>query len=202
MLNVAIITLPEFNELDSFVALAMLNRAEGVRAFLAGPASVATSMNGVETRIGGSLSDAAAADAVLFGSGMQSKAFAEDQTFLTSISVDPARQLVGSQCSGAMILAGLGLLDDMPVCTDKKTRTWVEARGLTVTGESLSVRDGLATAGGCLSSQYLVTWTLMRLVGEAETRNALDYVVPVGELESYKDKLVQQARNADSALQS
>jgi len=197
MTAVAIVTLPEFNEIDSFVALHMLNRAEGVTAYLAGPDPEVVSMNGVVTGVSATLVDAAGADAVIVGSGRLTRQFAEDTAFLDDLRLDPFRQLVASQCSGALILARKGLLDGLPICTDNKTRRWIEDLGLTVTGASLSVSGNIATAGGCLSAQYLATWLLLRLAGDAETRRALAYVAPVGAGEAYIEELVGVARGAD-----
>jgi len=196
--KIAILTLPGFNELDSLVALNILNRAEGVTAFLAGPEREAVSMNGVTVGIAGDMADLAKADAVIVGSGLRTRDFAADREFLDSLALNPARQLVTSQCSGALILAKLGLLDGLPVCTDNITRPWVEELGLTVTGKALTVSGNVATAGGCLAAQYLATWLLLRLAGEDETRRVLAYVVPVDEAADYMDKLVERARTADS----
>lgn len=195
--KIAILTLPGFNELDSLVALNLLNRAEGISAFLAGPSPEAVSMNGVTVGIAGDMTDLAKADAVVVGSGLRTREFAADREFLGSLTLNPAHQLVTSQCSGALILAKLGLLEGLPVCTDNITRPWVEELGLTVTGKSLTVSGNIATAGGCLAAQYLATWLLLRLVGEKETRRVLAYVVPVGESESYTQMVIEQTISAD-----
>ncbi|MGI9383233.1 MAG: DJ-1/PfpI family protein [Methyloligellaceae bacterium] len=199
MTAVAIITLPGFNELDSLVALHVLNRAEGVTAFLAGPAEEAVSMNGVPTGIAGTLADAAAADAVIVGSGTKTRDYAADPAFMESLAFDPGRQLVASQCSGALFLAKLGLVDAHPICTDNKTRPWIEEMGLRVVDGSLTVSGNVATAGGCLGAQYLATWMLLRLSGEMQTRRALDYVVPVGAGDGYARTLLEGAKAADPA---
>ncbi len=197
--TVAILTLPGFNELDSFLALHLLNRAEGVTAFLAGPSAEAVSMNGVATAVAGSMADAKVADVVLLGSSRKTREFAADADFLARLEIDPACQLIGSQCSGALILAKLGLLVGRPVCTDDKTRPWIEDLGLEVLSEPLHVVGRVATAGGCLSAQYLATWVMLRLIGETETRRALSYVVPVGEGGTYASDLIERARAADLA---
>ncbi|MEQ9608423.1 MAG: DJ-1/PfpI family protein [Kiloniellaceae bacterium] len=196
-IKIAIVTLPAFNELDSLIALSLLNRAEGVTAFLAGPESEAVSMNGVPVRIDGAMDQIASADAVIVGSGLRTRDFATDAAFLADLKLDPTRQLVASQCSGALILGKLGLLDGLPVCTDNITRPWIEELGLTVAGEALSVSGNIATSGGCLASQYLATWLLLRLRGEAETRRVLAYVVPVDEAGAYSDRLIERAKAAD-----
>ena len=83
-----------------------------------------------------------------------------------------------------------------------KTRPWIEELELEVLGEPLHVVGNVATAGGCLSSQYLATWAMLRLVGETETRRALSYVVPIGEDKAYADKLIARARLSDPELLS
>jgi transcriptional regulator GlxA family with amidase domain len=195
--KIAILTLPAFNELDSLIALSLLNRATGVSAFLAGPEREAVSMNGVAVGIAGTMDQIAESDAVIVGSGRRTRDFAADKSFLASLRLDPARQIVASQCSGALLLAKLGLLKSLPVCTDNITRPWIEELGLTVTGEAISVSGNIATSGGCLASQYLATWLLLRLAGEAETRRALAYAVPVDESAAYTDRLIERARAAD-----
>lgn len=43
----------------------------------------------------------------------------------------------------------------------------------------------LATAGGCLASQYLACWVIARLVGLDAAADAIHYVAPVGEKDNY-----------------
>lgn len=196
MKTVAILTLPAFNEIDSFVALHILNRAEGVRAILAGPEDRAVSMNGVDVAVEGGMDDIAGADAVLIGSGRRSLEFAADPALLPALALDPARQSIASQCSGALFLAAKGLIGTMPVCTDNVTRPHLEAMGVEVTTASLAAEDNVATAGGCLSAPLVATWLLMRLADETAARSALDYVAPVGEREQWREALIGQVRAA------
>lgn len=41
----------------------------------------------------------------------------------------------------------------------------------------------LATAGGCLASQYLAAWVIARFEGLDAAKSAMHYVAPVGEKE-------------------
>ena len=109
--RVAIVTFDGFNELDSFIALGMLNRlrTEGWTAEIAGPAQRLTSMNGVTIEAQQPLEFANEADIVLFGSGIYTRAIAENSALLDRLQLDPLRQLVGAQCSGTLLLARLGL---------------------------------------------------------------------------------------------
>ena len=52
----------------------------------------------------------------------------------------------------------------------------------------------MATAGGCLSSQYLAAWTIARLADLEAARTALFYVAPVGEKEEYVERALAHVR--------
>ena len=47
----------------------------------------------------------------------------------------------------------------------------------------------VATAGGCLASQYLATWIIARLASREDAQEAIHYVAPIGQ----KDAFVRQA---------
>lgn len=110
---------------------------------------------------------------------------AADPAFLASLRLDPARQIIGSQCSGALLLAKLGLLAAVPVCTDLITKPWVVEAGANVVDQPFFAAGSVATAGGCLSSQYLAAWVIARLADDQTARDALFYVAPVGEKDEY-----------------
>jgi putative intracellular protease/amidase len=135
-MRVAIVTFDGFNELDSFIPLGLLNHlaVEGWKAEIAGPTRHLTSMNGVTIEAQQPLEFANDADVVLFGSGLYTRAIAEDKgrvgSLLDRLVLDPLRQTIGAQCSGALLLARLGLLADMPACTDLTTRPWLMQAGV------------------------------------------------------------------------
>src|ERR1051326_5947195 len=123
-MRIAIVTFDGFNELDSFIALGLLNRlgAAGGKAEIASPTTHITSMGGVTVQAQQPLEFANDADAVIFSSGLYTRAIAENSALLDRLQLDPLRQLIGAQCSGALLLARLGLLADMPACTDLTTK--------------------------------------------------------------------------------
>lgn len=191
-MRVAILTFDGFNELDSFIALGLINRlrADGWSAQLACPSARVTSMNGVVVEAQQPLEFANEADAVLFGSGIYTRAIAENGTLLDRLRLDPLRQLVGAQCSGTLLLARLGLLGDMPACTDATTKPWVVQAGVLVVDEPFRARGPVATAGGCMSSVYLAAWTMWRGAGRDAAASALHYVAPVGEKDAYVERVL------------
>jgi transcriptional regulator GlxA family with amidase domain len=185
--HIAILTFDGFNELDSIVALGILNRVRKTdwRVSLASPTPSVTSMNGVTLQAQCTLADASAADAVIVGSGIKTRDIANDAALMSSLRLDPQRQLIGAQCSGTLLLARLGLLGALPACTDLTTKPWVQEAGVEVLNQPFVAHGNVATAGGCLASQYLAAWLLVRLLGREAAEAALHYVAPVGEKDAY-----------------
>lgn len=184
-MDVAIVTFEAFNELDSFIAAGILNRMKpaGWNVQITCPAENVTSMNGVTIKAQQSLDFANKADIVLFGSGMLTRDIARDQDILSQFRLDPERQFIGAQCSGTLLLAKLGLLKDLPACTDLTTRPWVVEAGVHVVEQPFIAHHNIATAGGCLSSQYLAAWAIAAVAGPKAAKEAIHYVAPVGEKE-------------------
>jgi transcriptional regulator GlxA family with amidase domain len=180
-MRAAIITFDGFNELDSFVALSLLNRVPGWRAEIVSPERQVVSMNGVCVEGVQPIEFATQADIVLVGSGVRTRDFVSDAELIARIVLDPARQIVGAQCSGALLLARLGLLGDRPVCTDTTSRPFVEATGARVIDAPFHARGRVASAGGCMAAHYLAAWAIGMGAGEAAARAVIDYVAPVGE---------------------
>ena len=201
-MQVAVVTFDGFNELDSFIASALINRCRksGLTAFITTPTPTVTSMNGVEVMGQRPMEFVTEADVVLIGSGIKTRDVVADDRLISRLLLDPARQLIGAQCSGALVLARLGLLKDMPACTDITTRRYVEACDITVLDAPFHAEGNIATAGGCLSSQYLATWVITRTLGEAAARGVLDYVAPVGENLQTVDRAMDAVRAGEVAL--
>ncbi len=195
-MHIAILTFDGFNELDAFVPLGLLNHlsADGWKAEIASPSRRVTSMNGVTVDAQQPLEFANDADAVIFGSGIYTRAVANDSALLDRLQLDPLRQLIGAQCSGTLLLARLGLLADMPACTDTTTKPWVVEAGVRVVDAPFHARGPVATAGGCLASQYLSAWMMVRGAGLDAARRALLRAAPVGEKEAYVARLLDAVR--------
>lgn len=191
-MHIAILTFDGFNELDSLIALGILNRVQrpGWTVAIASPEPQVRSMNGVVLQRQASLDEIGQADAVLIGSGLKTREVVADDRLMAALRLDPRRQLIGAQCSGALVLARLGLLDGVAACTDTITRPWVEAGGVEVLPQPFFARGNVATAGGCLASQYLAAWAMAARAGREAARSALTYAAPVGEKATYVDRLM------------
>jgi len=184
-MNVAILTFDGFNELDSFIAQGILNRMKNNdwNVQITCPTTQVTSMNGVTITAQQPLEFANSADVVLFGSGIYTRDIAKDAAMLNRLKLNPDQQLIGAQCSGTLLMAKLNLLNDMPACTDLTTKPWVVEAGVDVLNQPFYAKESLASAGGCLSSEYLAAWVIAKLAGADAAISAIDYVAPVGEKE-------------------
>jgi transcriptional regulator GlxA family with amidase domain len=186
-MHITILTFQGFNELDSFIAFGILNRVKkpGWRVSICCPEAAVTSLNGVTVHAQSRLNEIASADAVLIGSGMKTRELINDEEIMAQLTLDPSRQLIAAQCSGALVLAKLGLLETIPACTDLITKPWVVEAGVEVLNQAFYAKANIATAGGCLASSYLAAWIIAKAAGEEAARDALHYVAPVGEKEAY-----------------
>ena len=194
VMHTAILTFDGYNELDSLIALGILNRVKepGWRVSIASPTPQVRSMNGVTIDATIDLTEACEADAVIIGSGSMTREVVENPAIMTVLgNLDPTRQLLAGQCSGALVLAKLGLLADVPACTDLTTKPWVIAAGVEVLNQPFFARGNLATAGGCLASTYLATWIITRLHSLDAATDAMHYVAPVGEKEEYVERALR-----------
>jgi transcriptional regulator GlxA family with amidase domain len=151
-MRIAVLTFEGFNELDSFIASAMLNRVTNMKALIVCPAERVASMNGVVVHSQAPLGVAREADAVIVGSGVGTRELVRTPALMAELRLDPARQVIAAQCSGALVLAKLGLLANVPACTDSKTKPWVEEAGVEVLDQPFVAHGNVATAGGCLAS--------------------------------------------------
>jgi transcriptional regulator GlxA family with amidase domain len=192
-MHIAILTFEGFNELDSLVAFGILNRVKRPewRVSIACPSARVRSMNGVVIEANISLRETSAADAVIVGSGVQTRDVIKDSSLMADLRLNPSRQLLGAQCSGTLILAKLGLLAGISACTDVTTKPWVEEAGVTVLDQPFFAKGNIATAGGCLASQYLAAWVIAKLADVDSAVRALHYVAPVGEKDEYVSRAMR-----------
>lgn len=193
-MHIAILTFDGYNELDSLIALGILNRLhrDDLRISIASPTPKVRSMNGVVIEAMATLEDACTADAVIIGSGSKTRDVIDDAQIMATLrGLNPERQLIAAQCSGTLIAAKLGLLDGVPACTDDTTKPWVIAAGVDIVNKPFCVSGNVATAGGCLASQYLATWLMRRLFGTEAAIAALRPVVPIGEQDDYIQRALQ-----------
>jgi hypothetical protein len=67
----------------------------------------------------------------------------------------------------------------------------VQEAGVEVLNQPFFAKGNLATAGGCLASQYLAAWIIARLESVEAAESALHYVAPVGEKDEYVSRAMR-----------
>lgn len=195
-MRTAILLFDGFDELDAFVTLGLLNRlkAQGWKAEVASASTHVSSMNGVTVEAQRPLEFVNEADAVVFGGSLYARAIAENSALVDRLQLDPLRQRIGALGSGALLLARLGLLADMPACTDTATKPWLVQAGVRVEDGAFHARGPVATAGGGLAAQYLAAWLMLHGAGAEAAERALQSAAPSGEKGDYAERLLAVVR--------
>ncbi len=186
MTSVAIIVFDQFTDIDVFLPWDLFNRVrlkqKNWEVKFLGTQSSHRSINGVELKMHGWIEQAQEADIVLITSGPGTRKLYKDENYLKRLNLDPDRQVITSMCSGALILAGLGLLNGKTATTYPTAFETLEAMGISVDRDSHLVTDGnIATAAGCLAAIDLVSWCLDRVVGIEIRESVIASVQPIGQ---------------------
>ena len=194
-MRIAIVAFDGFDELDVFITLGLLNRVTALewKAEVASPAVQVTSMNGVTVQAQRPLEFANEAGAVVFAGGLYNRAIgdpaSETGALLDRLQLDPLSQSIGALSSGSLLLARLGLLGDMPACTDAATKPWLVAAGVRVEDAPFHARGPIATAGGSLAATYLAAWVIAKRAGWQAAGDALRLAAPVAEHERFVEQV-------------
>jgi transcriptional regulator GlxA family with amidase domain len=194
-MKISIVAFDDFTDIDVWFMWDLLNRVERPdwRVQIVGERCCVTSSTGIRTQTHARLDEANTSDVVLFASGKGTRVKMRDDVFLDAFNLDPERQLIGSMCSGALILAALGLLEGKRATTYPTSKRLLEEMGVTVVEAPFVCEGNVATAAGCLAAQYLVGWVIEESLGKAVSDAALKFVQPVGEGLSFDVSDYEQA---------
>ena len=181
-MEIAIVAFDDFTDIDVFLPWDILNRVKqpdwNVQMY--GTKETHRSITGLTVPIHSPIDELRNADAILFASGPGTRRLYKDENYLKRLKINPSKQLVGSMCSGALILGALGLLDGMTATTYPTAKKELEKFNVTVVEESFIVENNIATAAGCLAAQDLVGWIIERLVSKKVGETVINSIQPVG----------------------
>lgn len=182
-MKTAIVIFDNFTDVDLWLMWDLLNRVrvDGWSVKILGEKDSHVSVTGIATATHGKLEEANEADAVLFVSGMGTRACITDEGWLKRFDIDPQRQLIGSICSGSLILAELGLLEGKTATTYPTSKPVLESLGVDVVEKPFVAHGNVATAGGCLAQQYLIGWVVEKLADKDWSELIVKAIQPVGE---------------------
>nr|AIA17660.1 Putative amidotransferase [uncultured bacterium] len=182
-MKTSIVIFDKFTDIDLWLMWDLLNRVriEGWDVRILGEREMHVSATGQEIKTHGRLEEANESAAVLFVSGFGTRDRIADTVWLDRFHLDPQRQVIGSICSGSLILAKLGLLDGKTATTYPTVKTALEGLGIEVIEKPFVAHDNVATAGGCLAQQYLVGWVSEKLADSEWKEVVIKSIQPVGE---------------------
>ena len=182
-MKTSIIIFDKFTDIDLWLMWDLLNRVriEGWEVKILGEKEEHVSNTGIVTKTHGRIEDADWSDAVLFVSGFGTRERIADQSWLARFQLDPERQVIGSICSGSLILAKLGLLEGKTATTYPTTKKAMEELGIEVVEKPFVAHGNVATAGGCLAQQYLAGWVIEKLADTEWRDVVIRSIQPVGE---------------------
>jgi transcriptional regulator GlxA family with amidase domain len=196
-MKISIIAFDDFTDIDVFFLWDLFNRVKTWEVQILGDQPHHTSTAKLTIPMHGDIALANESEAVLFASGLGTRKKIKDENFLRAFKLDPDKQLIGSMCSGALILAALGLLDGKQATTYPSTKKLLEGFGVEVVERPFVVQGNIATAAGCLAAQYLAGWVIEKFKGAKVKETVLKSIQPVGEGLSFADAdIVEQIYSA------
>lgn len=182
-MKIAIVIFDKFTDVDLWLMWDLLNRVRIAdwEVKILGERETHISTTGISVATHGRIKEANKAEAVLFVSGQGTRDRIADENWLNKFNLNPEKQFIGSICSGALILARLGLLQNKTATTYPTTKTLLESFGVEVIEKPFIANGNVATAGGCLAQQYLIGWVVENLADKDWRDLILKSIQPVGE---------------------
>lgn len=185
-MKAVIVAFDRFTDIDVFLPWDLLNRVryreKGFSVKIVGPAETHKSVCGLKLPMHGELEECNDADLVFFSSGPGTRTLIKDQATMNRLRLDPNRQVICSMCSGALILASLGILEGLTATTYPSAVEELKSFGVEVEmSKHLVTHGNVGTAAGCLAAVDLMGWAIEKIYG-AEVRQAvIASVLPVGQ---------------------
>ena len=188
-MKISIVIFDDFTDIDLFLMWDLFNRVRipDWKVRILGEQSHHISTTGLLTATHGSLEQANSSDVVLFVSGQGTRTKMHDKLWLSRLKLNPERQMIASVCSGALLLAALGLLEGKTATTYPTTKQLLEGFGITVEEKPFIAHGNIATSGGCLAAQYVAGWVIEKKADKAWKELVLKSIQPVGEGLSFSD---------------
>ena len=184
MKKITIVAFDKFTDVDVFLPWDLFNRVvfreKNWSVRIVGSKDQHTSITGIPVPMHGTVEECNDADVVFFASGAGTRALIKDTEYLRRFKLDPGNQIICSMCSGALVLAALGLLDGITATTYPTAIKELESYGVEVEDKPLVVHGNIATAAGCLAAVDLVGWTIEKILGAEVKNEVIASVQPVG----------------------
>lgn len=184
MKTVTIVAFDKFTDIDVFLAWDLFNRVrfrdKNWTVKIVGTKEKHTSVSGISLDMQGTIEECNRADVVFFSSGPGTRQVIRDQEYLSRFKLNPEKQIISSMCSGALVLAALGLLNGLTATTYPTAIDELRSFGIEIEDKAVVTHGNIATAAGCLAAIDLVGWIVEKLLGEDVKNDVIASVQPVG----------------------
>lgn len=199
MYNVGVVIFDDFTDVDFFLMYDLLGRTpDSWTVSILGTKPEHHSHLGMKVTTDGHISEVTNQDVVLITSGKRGiPAAMKDAEFMSALSLDPNKQLIGSICAGSFILHELCLLKGKPLTTNPDAKGVLQKMGGDVQDLPLVVEGNIATAGGCLSLMYLIGWVAERLFDSSKRKTIQNQLIPAGQLELFEELISTTIQSAE-----
>ncbi len=189
MTRIAIVCFDKATDIDIFLHWDILNRPrtmfpkpdETWEVQLLGSKPAHVTQAGLTLPMHGTIGQAKDYDAVVHASGPATRQLMNDNNYLSNLGLSTDRQIVGSQCSGSLILAASGCLDGLTATTYPSARADLESFGVTFLAEPLVAHRRVATVAGCLAGIKLDEWLLAHFIAPDRVAQCIQSASPWGE---------------------
>jgi len=181
-----IVAFDRFTDVDVFLPWDLLNRVrfrdKDFSVRIVGPSTTHRSVCGLELPMHADLEECNFADLVYFSSGSGTREFIKNDALLKRFRLDPNNQIICSMCSGALILAALGILKGISATTYPTAVEELRGFGIEVeTAKHLVTHGNIGTAAGCLAAVDLMGWAIEKMYDPKVRQDVIASVLPVGQ---------------------
>jgi transcriptional regulator GlxA family with amidase domain len=181
-----IVAFDRFTDVDVFLPWDLLNRVrfrdKDFSVRIVGPSTTHRSVCGLELPMHADIEECNIADLVYFSSGPGTREFIKSDALLNRFRLDPDNQIICSMCSGALILAALGILKGISATTYPTAVEELRGFGIEVeTAKHLVTHGNIGTAAGCLAAVDLMGWAIERMYDPKVRQDVIASVLPVGQ---------------------
>jgi transcriptional regulator GlxA family with amidase domain len=186
MKKAVIVVFDNFTDVDIFLPWDLLNRIKfrdkDFQVKFVGTAPTHRSVCGIDLTMHGTIEECNDADFVFFGSGGGTRKLINDEAYLKRFKLDNERQILGSMCSGALLLAALGQLNGLSATTYPTAYELLRTYDVEVLEDMHLVTHGnVGTAAGCLAAVDLLRWAITKLYNKDIAEDVIASVLPVGQ---------------------
>ena len=185
-MKAVIVAFDQFTDVDLFLPWDLLNRVrlrdKDFSVRIVGPSTTHRSVCGLELPMHADLEECNFADLVYFSSGPGTREFVKNDELLKRFRLDPNDQIICSMCSGALILAALGILEGISATTYPTAVEELRSFGIEVeTAKHLVTHGNIGTAAGCLAAVDLMGWAIEKMYDPKVRQDVIASVLPVGQ---------------------